>query len=122
MFLGDTLEISGSLSPTLADAIIKIYLSGPEGDIITREVRTSSQGTYASEVTPDSKGQWIITATFSGDNLHKAASSQSVTLHVSGGLFDWPYVLIFPVAAAAIVVVVIFLLRRRRSTSGYEGY
>lgn len=122
MFLGDTLDISGSLSPTLANAIIKIYLSGPEGAIITREVRTSSQGTYAYEFTPDSKGPWIITATFSGDNLHKAASSQSVTLHVTGGLFDWPYVLIFPVAAAAIVVVVIFLIRRRRSTSGYEGY
>jgi len=122
MTLGDTLEISGSLSPTLANAVIKIYLSDPEGVISTREVRTSSQGTYVSEFTPDSKGSWIITATFSGDNLHKAASSQSVTLHVSGGLFDWPYVLIFPIAAAAIVVVVIFLIRRRRSTSGYEGY
>jgi hypothetical protein len=122
MTLGDTLEISGSLSPTLVDAIIKLYISGPEGAIITKEAKTSPQGTYASEFTPDSKGAWIITATFSGDNLHKAASSQSVTLHVSGGLFDMPYVLIFPIAAAAIVVVVIFIIRRRRSTSGYEGY
>ncbi|MHA2067285.1 MAG: Ig-like domain-containing protein [Candidatus Thorarchaeota archaeon] len=120
--LGDNLEITGSLSPTLADAIIKLYISDPEGAVITELVQTSSQGTYSHKFTPDSKGSWIITATFSGDDLHKAASSQSIPLGVSGGLYDFPYVLIFPIAAVAIVVVVIFMIRRRRSTSGYEGY
>jgi hypothetical protein len=119
MTLGDTLEITGSLSPTVAGATIKVFLSDPEGAMITRQVQTSSQGTYAFEFTPELKGSWII---FSGDDLHKAASSESITLNVSGGLLDWPLVLIFPVAAAAVVVVVIFIIRRRRSPSGYEGY
>ncbi|RLI36803.1 hypothetical protein DRO66_04955 [Candidatus Bathyarchaeota archaeon] len=122
MTFGDTLEITGSLSPAVANAIIKLYLSDPEGAVRTELVQASAQGTYSFKFTPDSKGSWTITATFSGDSSHKAASSQSIPIVVSGGLFDMPYVLIFPAAAVAIVVVVIFMIRRRRSTSIYEGY
>jgi hypothetical protein len=122
MTFGDTLEITGSLSPAVANAIVKLYLSDPEGAVRTELVQASAQGTYSFKFIPDSKGSWTITATFSGDSSHKAASSQSIPLDVSGGLFDMPYVLIFPIAAVAIVVVVIFMIRRRRSTSGYEGF
>lgn len=122
MTLGDTLEITGSLSPAVANATIKLFLSNPEGAMITELVQTSSQGSYSLAFTPDSKGSWTITATFSGDALYKASSSQTIPLGVSGGLLDWPYILIFPIAAAAIVIVVIYIFRRRRSTSGYEGY
>jgi hypothetical protein len=122
MTFGDTIEITGSLSPAVANAIIKLYLSDPEGAVRTELVQASAQGTYSFRFTPDAKGSWTITATFSGDSSHKAASSQSIPIVVSGGLFDMPYVLIFPAAAVAIVVVVIFMIRRRRSTSIYEGY
>jgi hypothetical protein len=120
--LGDSLDITGSLSPAFAGAAIKVYLTDPEGAILTQQAQTSAQGTYSLEFTPDSKGAWTVTASFAGDGLHNAASSQSISLGVSGGLFDWPLVVIFPIAAAAIVVAVIFMLRRRQGPSGYEGY
>ncbi len=120
--LGDSLDITGSISPAFAGATIKIYLTDPTGAITTRQAQTSGQGTYTLAFTPDAKGEWTITASFMGDDLHKGSSSESVPLGVSGGLFDWPLVLIFPGAAAAVAVAVIFLLRRRRGPAGYEGY
>ena len=119
---GDSLDITGSVSPAFAGATIKIYLTDPTGAITTRQAQTSAQGTYSLAFTPDAKGEWTITASFMGDDLHKGASSEAVPLGVSGGLFDWPLILIFPGAAAAVAVAVIFLLRRRRGPAGYEGY
>lgn len=119
--LGETLEITGSSTPTLPYATIKVYVTDPEGILTISEVQTSSQGGYSLDFTPDSKGSWIITAIFPGDDLHKSASSPSLTCDVTGGFFDWPTVLIIPIAAA-IIIIVFFVMRRRRSTLSYEGF
>jgi len=119
--VGNTLEITGSATPTLPYATIKIYVTDPEGTLTISDVQTSSQGGYSLDLIPESKGSWIITAVFSGDALHRSASSSSFTCDVTGGFFDWPTVVIIPIAAA-VIIIVFFMLRRRRSTLSYEGF
>ncbi len=119
--IGDILEITGSVTPTLPYATIKIYVTDPEGTLTISDAQTSSQGGYSLDLILDAKGAWIITAVFPGDALHRSASSSSLTCNVTGGFFDWPTVLVIPLAAA-VIIIVFFVLRRRRSTLSYEGY
>lgn len=115
---GESLGVSGSLSPSIQAAAISLVIIDPVGSETVKSVETSSQGTYSSEFRPDSKGTWTIKAIYVGDALHNSASSSASSFEVVGGFFDWPNLLIIPLAL--VVAIVIIIVRKTMHTSDYE--
>lgn len=116
--LGESLAISGLLSPALPNATINLIATDPESQQTITKVQTTSQGTFTHDLKPDLAGPWIIMAVFEGDVFHSLASSKTLSFEVAeaGGLgfLNWQTLVIIAVVVAVIVVVTMGIRRARR--------
>ena len=60
--IGDSVTITGTLTPTSEGVKIFISLVDPEGDTSQRTVSTASDGTYSDTFTPDLTGTWRVSS------------------------------------------------------------
>jgi peptide/nickel transport system substrate-binding protein len=82
---GDTVTISGSISPTVSSKAVTLAFRKPDGTTFTRTVTTASDGSYSDSYKPDAAGSWSVTASWSGDSTHDNASSSSISFTVKSG-------------------------------------
>jgi len=82
---GNTVIISGSISPTVSGKAIILTYRKPDGTIITRTVTTISDGSYNDSYKPDAAGSWSVTASWNGDSTHDNATSSSISFTVKSG-------------------------------------
>ncbi|MEM3022716.1 MAG: zinc ribbon domain-containing protein [Candidatus Bathyarchaeia archaeon] len=72
--LGESLSVSGALSPPLA-AGIKLVYRRPDGSELAKEVATSESGAFSDSLKPDMAGAWTVRAAWSGDSGHRGCES-----------------------------------------------
>jgi hypothetical protein len=80
--VGESVSITGSLTPVLAGAKIVIIMKDPDGDVSTQISSTASDGTYTTTFTPSITGTWQTYSTWMGDDTHMGASSIQETFNV----------------------------------------
>jgi len=80
---GDTITVSGSISPALSGKTVNLTYTKPDGKTtVIRTATTGSDGSYSDSYVPDVTGSWSVTASWNGDSDHQAASSQSPSFNV----------------------------------------
>ena len=74
--LGESVEVSGSISPAHSFVEIKITYTKPDNSIIIRKALTNEVGCYNDKFQPDYAGLWSVQASWDGDTDHKPATSE----------------------------------------------
>jgi len=72
---GDSITVSGSISPVVSGAMVAIIFTKPDGSTLTRTVITGSDGTYTDTYKPDVIGSWTVKASWGGDSTYEGAFS-----------------------------------------------
>ncbi len=80
--LGDTVNIHGSLTPEAQGKTINIEMTGPSGKTSSATTTTSGEGEYTHSLKPDEKGDWLIQASWLGDDDYSNSTSYDVKLRV----------------------------------------
>ncbi|MFQ6074974.1 MAG: Ig-like domain-containing protein [Candidatus Bathyarchaeia archaeon] len=79
---GDSLTVSGSISPAVSGKTVTLSYKKPDGSTFTITVTTGSDGSYSDSYKPDATGSWSVTASWDGDSTHDGASSESKSFTV----------------------------------------
>lgn len=79
---GDSITVSGSISPKRADVTVTLSYTQPDGSIISRTTTTKSDGTYSDSYKPDAVGTWSVSASWAGDDTYGGSSSTSKSFTV----------------------------------------
>jgi hypothetical protein len=95
--LGDTIVISGAVSPGIPDETITLFLTMPNGQSYSVPVKTSADGAFSYSFKPEEKGGWNAEARWTGNEAYSEAVSQIINFTV-----EEP----FPVAYAIIGVII----------------
>ncbi len=83
---GETVDISGSLTPVLVNETMKLLFTRPNGSRISISVRTVADGSFRKSFQPDLEGVWTVNASWSGNDRYEggsASASFEVTYQVS---------------------------------------
>ena len=115
---GDSIIVSGSLSPALSGKTVTLTYKRPDGSTLNRTVTTGSDGSYSDSYTPDATGPWSVTASWEGDSMYNGATSSSKSFAVTSKPFIETPLGMATVGIGIIVVVIVaivLVLRRRRA-------
>jgi hypothetical protein len=80
--LGETVTVSGVITPTCGGVQVTLNYTKPDFTIITSTVMTDVNGTYMEDFIPDSVGVWWVKASWDGDENHLGAESQKFMFRV----------------------------------------
>jgi len=80
--LGEKLEVTGAISPPHGGVSVSITYRSADGSTFTRSVLTSSDGTFSDSLTPQSSGEWSVSASWPGDEDHYASASEIISFTV----------------------------------------
>ncbi len=131
---GSSILVSGTLSPQIEEASIRLIYMRPDRTQVTRTVTVNPNGTFFDEFKPDYRdlpenayiGMWKVSAEWEGDAVHKASFSMPVNFEIVEASFLekmltllHSQVLWIGLILAIIVIITIFMITRakRRSPS-----
>lgn len=80
--IGESVSITGSLTPALSVKSILVTMVDPDGDVSQQILSTASDGTYTVTITPSITGTWKVNSTWMGDDTHVGSSSIKETFVV----------------------------------------
>jgi hypothetical protein len=80
--VGDTLTVSGGITPAVSGASVKIEYKMGSTDV-SRTATTGSDGKYSDNYAPTAAGSWTVQASWDGDSQHIGASSETAAFTVS---------------------------------------
>jgi hypothetical protein len=80
--VGDTLSVSGGITPQVAAASVNIEYKMGSTDV-TRIATTGSDGKYSDTYSPTAAGSWTVQASWAGDSQHVGASSLAASFTVT---------------------------------------
>lgn len=103
---GESIELSGSLTPSLPSITITITYAKPSGTSVTHSVTTDSNGRFSDSISTDETGNWRITASWPGNEAYEG-SSATATVTVNPSLLDQ---ILMPLIIVLILIVVLLLL------------
>lgn len=115
---GGKVTVSGSLSPPVEGAEVTLTYHGPNGEVITRKAIVSPDGTFRDVYSPESPGEWTVTASWSGNDEYLATASQGESFTIQRGFDISTFVsnptnlLLIIVALAAIATIAIVARKR----------
>lgn len=81
--IGDSMTVSGSLSPAFSDVTITLSYTFPNSSIIERTTSTNSSGGYSDTYSPSEIGSWSVAANWIGDETYEGASSLSTSFDIT---------------------------------------
>ncbi|MCL1977669.1 MAG: PQQ-binding-like beta-propeller repeat protein [Candidatus Bathyarchaeota archaeon] len=120
---GESLTLSGQLSPVLPSVNILLSFTNPDGNIQTSTVTTKPNGSYSYLYTPNIDGAYNVTATYqskipiTSPTLTFTLNSLSTTPLPPTTITQIPnylYAIVLVLAIALIVAVALLVLRRRQ--------
>ncbi len=109
---GDSVTISGSISPPLSGETVTLTYKSPDGTTSTRTVTSGSDGSYSDLCKPDVAGTWEVAASWVRDGTKQARVLESFGVTHA---FTWTTPIGGVAVAAIAIVAVIVVLRRRRT-------
>jgi len=110
-----TMEISGAISPPLQGITVTLVYTDPAASpLIVRKATTDSSGAYTDSFSPQSRGDWRVTASWDGDGEYSGATSAELHFRVGGGGQGEDAGPLPLIVIAVVLIVVVLVLRRRR--------
>jgi len=106
---GDTVTVSGSISPTVSGGTVFLTYERADGTTLTRTATTGTDGSYSDTYLPDTIGVWSATAYWLGDPTHDGATSSMQSFTVS----ERTPCMILLAFVIALVCIILVLIRRR---------
>jgi len=103
---GESIELSGSLMPSLPSITITITYAKPSGTSVTHSVTTDSNGKFSDSISADETGNWRITASWPGNEAYEG-SSTTATVTVNPSFLDQ---ILMPLIIVIILIAVLLLL------------
>jgi len=103
---GESIELSGSLTPPLPSITITITYTKPSGTSVTHSVTTDSNGKFSDSISTDETGNWKITASWTGNEAYEG-SSTTATVIVNPSFLDQ---ILVPLIIVIILIVILLLL------------
>jgi len=83
LVLGDSVAISGSISPAVSGTNVTLSYTMPNGSILIRTVTSTSNGSYSDTYTPSVAGSWSVSSSWQGNSAYAGASSTPTAFLVS---------------------------------------
>ena len=80
--LGESVTISGSISPVISGVEVDLTGVRPDGTETIMSTATDADGRYTESFTPNLEGTWTIEASWGGDDAHLGAASETINLTV----------------------------------------
>jgi len=114
--IGDSIVVSGQLSPAISNAEIKLTFSKPDETKEDLSVFTKSDGSFTNTYTPSIEGNWIVTATYQAETTvtSPAQAFKVATTTSTITLPAYVYVLIIAVIVLSILIVAIFVFFKQK--------
>ena len=118
-WLGDV-TVKGSIKPTVENAEITLSYRGPEDKEITRKATTSSDGSFKDSYTPETLGNWTVTAKWLGNDEYEMTASQTQRFQKKSLIPMLPASLssernlVLLIALAVIVIATAVIISKRR--------
>ncbi len=117
--LGDSVSVTGSISPAVSNVTVSLTYTKPDGTTIIRSVNSSANGSYSDNVIPDLSGSWKVKASWGGDANYLGATSFDVSFNVqgvsgSGFPMEYVYLTIVVVVIIAVLAAAIVMLKRKK--------
>jgi len=81
--IGDSISVSGSLSPSVGDVNITLIYTTPQLEVFNREATLSVDSTFNDTFRPFSVGSWSVKAYWEGGATVKGSTSSEVAFTVS---------------------------------------
>jgi len=103
---GESIELSGSLTPSLSSITVTITYAKPSGTSVTHSVTTDSNGKFTDSISTDETGNWRITASWPGNEAYEG-SSTTATVTVNPSFLDQ---ILMPLVIVLILIVILLLL------------
>ena len=60
--LGDNYRLEGALEPKSADKLVVVKILRPDQLVVSKNLKTTQDGTFADEIDLSLAGNWIVTA------------------------------------------------------------
>jgi outer membrane protein assembly factor BamB len=79
----ESVTVTGYLEPRIVNAPITVTYVKPDGTMIERAVTSNEQGAFTSSYTPDTAGNWTVTAIYSGAEYPSRMYTQAFSNHLS---------------------------------------
>ena len=79
---GDTVQVAGSIDPSVPDVEVSIEHTKPDGTKVTITRRTDSNGKFSSALQLSDPGTWRIKASWQGNEEYSASESMRITVDV----------------------------------------
>ena len=118
--IGGSINIAGSISPSLRDKAVEVYFTMPNGSTIQKVVYTDAEGKFTLEFAPSMVGKWSLQMAFEGDDFYLPSTSRIKELVVNNTwinmLFTFlnQFMMYIATAIGGTVSAVAFLLYWRR--------
>lgn len=114
---GGRIRVTGSITPA-SDGEISILYQGPGGRSITHKATIGSDGGFSDTYTPDTYGDWSVSASWPGNERYEESTSQKANITVEE-TFDVQSFLSNPtnlllIGVAILALIAIILAARRR--------
>jgi hypothetical protein len=101
--IGESIRISGAITPKIASATISITYTKPNGDKVTRNILTDPDGNFQDSYPADTTGSWKVQVSYSGDDIRENAISNTLIITVNPPLVPIIIGLAVVIALATIV-------------------
>lgn len=79
---GESITVSGSISPPRGGVTVTLIYTTPDGTTLTRTASTTEAGAYIDAYTPEKGGSWSVRASWAGDEEYNGAKSPPASFTV----------------------------------------
>jgi hypothetical protein len=110
--IGESLTISGSISPKLSGIQVQIEYTQPDGTTLTRDVISEADGRFSDVYSPEENGDWKVSSSWTGNTKYLGAESSSSSFTVTGKGFPTTYIAAI-VAVIVLIAIMVFYLQKR---------
>jgi outer membrane protein assembly factor BamB len=78
----ESVTVTGQLEPGIPNAPITVTFVKPDGTTIDRAVTTNEKGAFTISYTPDTAGNWTVTARYNGTEHPSRIYTQAYSMHL----------------------------------------
>jgi PKD repeat protein len=80
---GETVSVSGSITPARSGATVKLMYTSPSGEEFLRTTTSQAHGSYQTSFTPQEAGSWSVQSSQTESDEHQASTSEPCTFSVA---------------------------------------
>lgn len=107
--LGQSLTVSGEISPSPGRVDIELRYTRPDGTTFTRSAMTSEDGYFEDTYEPDKEGDWTVEVSWPGSENYEASTGSPISFSA-----NQPFPTVYVALGIILAVGIILILRVKR--------